>query len=94
MALFEQALYAVIVAEVNKLDPAHPKKATYKRILPNFRIPYWDWAATDWPLNLLSTARISIPSGKSTRPILNPLNHFVFHPTQTGFPAPVSRVEL
>ncbi|KAH9969746.1 hypothetical protein BC827DRAFT_1277089 [Russula dissimulans] len=55
----------------------------------NFRLPYWDWAASALPpdeLIALETVNITTPSGDQSVP--NPLLRYPFNPIHPSFPSP------
>ncbi|KAK6535582.1 hypothetical protein TWF694_002037 [Orbilia ellipsospora] len=77
LALYEQVLWQHAKAVVDEFPAA--KKAAYKNILPNFRIPYWDWATNATiprEIGEMVTIQVDGPKGKQT--IANPLYSYKF----------------
>jgi len=77
MALYEMALYESIQEVVKKFP--EPRRSELAKTAVNFRIPYWDWAATSKPHILLhdgSDVEVEKPEGKVKIP--NPLYSYKF----------------
>ncbi|GAB7347588.1 hypothetical protein MBLNU459_g4469t1 [Dothideomycetes sp. NU459] len=84
LALYEQTLYSHMQTVVNTF-PAGATRDKYASAAANFRLPYWDWAATPcstckpYPL-LVSQYYISVTTPSGQQNILNPLYRYDFHP--------------
>lgn len=96
LALYEQVLYNIMQNIVNEFTG--DQKTRYAQAAANFRIPYWDWAASPpagwgvlpWEMGGEQTIQVTMPNGTTTIP--NPLWSYNFHPlSSTDLPdSPVS----
>ncbi|KAL0630990.1 hypothetical protein Q9L58_010157 [Maublancomyces gigas] len=88
IALYEQTLFANVKAAVAAFPPG-PTKDKYTRLVPSFRVPYWDFAAQPaLPDIILNKKQIEVttPTGKQT--INNPLYCYNFGTIdRTDFPS-------
>jgi tyrosinase len=84
----QQVLYGHI-QHIAALWPAGPDRDRYVVAAVNFRIPYWDWAATPVTGQSIYPAAVSGPPGISvagpvgTQTIANPLFSYSFKPLDT-----------
>jgi tyrosinase len=84
----QQVLYGHI-QQIAALWPAGPDRDRYVAAAVNFRIPYWDWAATPVTGQSIYPAAVSGPPGISvagpvgTQTIANPLFSYSFKPLDT-----------
>ncbi|KAH0609895.1 uncharacterized protein H6S33_012441 [Morchella sextelata] len=78
VALYEQALFANCKAAVQAF-PEGPAKTKYMRLVPSFRIPYWDFAANQkLPDIVLRQEKVTVETPTGTKTINNPLYSYNF----------------
>lgn len=80
----QQILYSHIQTVVNTF-PAGATRQKYATAAANFRLPYWDWAATPcstckaFPI-LVSQQYVTVTTPSGQQSIMNPLFRYDFHP--------------
>ncbi|KAG9232333.1 hypothetical protein BJ875DRAFT_82768 [Amylocarpus encephaloides] len=85
LALYEQVLHGLI-QQIANYYPEGPIKDQYVAAAPNFRTPYWDWAAAQgagasvYPSSVGGSPGIDIDGPAGTQLIANPLYSYVFQP--------------
>ncbi|PUU78148.1 hypothetical protein B9Z19DRAFT_1108432 [Tuber borchii] len=73
LALFEQSLFENVKAAVAAFPPG-PTKDKFTRLVPSFRMPYWDWAAdARVPDFVLKNETIEVETANGRQRIRNPL---------------------
>ncbi|KAG0641703.1 tyrosinase precursor [Tuber brumale] len=78
LALFEQSLFENVKAAVAAFPPG-PTKDKFTRLVPSFRMPYWDWAAdATIPNVVLRDETIEVETAAGRQRIRNPLYSYNF----------------
>ncbi|KAK6360997.1 hypothetical protein TWF730_007112 [Orbilia blumenaviensis] len=91
LALFEQSLWSNAAAVVEEIRQAGRTDLAnrYNAVLPNLRLPYWDWAndaSVPSELGLMQTIQVETARGQENIP--NPLYSYRFQTRLTEFTAP------
>ncbi|PWW80406.1 Di-copper centre-containing protein [Tuber magnatum] len=78
LALYEQSLFENVKAAVAAFPPG-PTKDKFTRLVPSFRMPYWDWAAdARVPDVVLREQTIEVETATGRQRIRNPLYSYNF----------------
>lgn len=88
LALFEQVLYGFI-QQIAAQYPQGPTRDNFVAAAKNFRIPYWDWAASPpsgqsvLPTSVGGSSTVLIDGPNGSQLIGNPLFSYLFDPLNT-----------